>query len=103
MKPPRKGNPVERLPDWRVTLPLAEESPAVAREPGAADPAGHRRCQTAGADCTAARAPRLRAPEGLERMRRANTKHGRYAEAHQRLMRFIRAPDSEAPRIVGEL
>jgi hypothetical protein len=44
-----------------------------------------------------------RTPEGLERMRRAKTKHGKYSEENRRLMRLIRELDREARRMAGEL
>ncbi len=44
-----------------------------------------------------------RTPEGLERMRRAKTKHGNYTHETRQLMRLIRALDREARRTSGEL
>jgi hypothetical protein len=44
-----------------------------------------------------------RTPEGLERMRRANTRHGKYSEENQQLMRLIRALDKEARRTAKEV
>jgi hypothetical protein len=36
-------------------------------------------------------------------MRRANTKHGRYTKENQQLMRLIRALNTQARRMAGEL
>jgi hypothetical protein len=98
-----KGNPVDRLPDWRITLPLAQASPrcgARTRSGSACKSPGmsNGRCRLHGGLSTGPRTP-----EGLERMRRANTKHGKYTEENRRLMRYIRALDMEARRTAGEL
>ena len=98
-----KVNPVNRLPDWRITLPLAQASPrcgartrsgSACKSPGMANG----RCRLHGGKSTGPRTP-----EGLERMRRANTKHGRYTKENQQLMRLIRALDGEARRTLREL
>jgi hypothetical protein len=98
-----KGNPVDRLPDWRITLPLAQSSPrcgARTRSGSACKSPGmsNGRCRLHGGLSTGPRTP-----EGLERMRRANTKHGKYTQENQRLMRLVRALDREARRLAGEL
>ena len=83
-------NPVHRLPDWRVTLPLAQACTrcgartrigAACQSP--AMPNG--RCRMHGGKSTGPRTT-----EGLERMRRAKTRHGIYTEEHRHLMRMIR-------------
>jgi hypothetical protein len=43
-----------------------------------------------------------RTAEGLERMRRAKTRHGSYSEESRRLMRYIRTLAAEARRTVEE-
>jgi hypothetical protein len=103
MKPPRKGNPAERLLDWRVTLPLAQAAPrcgARTRSGSACkSPAmPNRRCRLHGGPSTGPRTA-----EGLERMRRANTKHGRYTKENQQLMSLIRALDREARRMADKV
>ena len=45
---------------------------------GRASPAERQPCRTVGAKFTAAKVPGPRTPEGLERSRRANWKHGRF-------------------------
>jgi len=98
-----KVNPVDRLPDWRITLPLARASPrcgartrrgSACKAPGMANG----RCRLHGGPSTGPRTA-----EGLERMRRANTKHGRYTKENQQLMRLIRALNTQARRMAGEL
>lgn len=86
-------NPVRRLPDWRVTLPLARSAPrcrAKTRIGGScqqpAMPNG--RCRMHGGASTGPRTA-----EGLERIRAARTKHGlRTAEmeAMRQMMRVLR-------------
>jgi hypothetical protein len=44
-----------------------------------------------------------RTAEGLERMRRANTRHGGYSDENRRLMRHVRALAAEARRIAEEM
>jgi hypothetical protein len=86
-----RDNPVHRLPDWRATLPLAQSCPrcgACTRSGGAcrspAMPNG--RCRMHGGKSTGPRTV-----EGLERMRRAKTKHGSYSAETIQLTRAIRA------------
>ena len=71
-------NPVHRLPDWRVTLPLAQTCPrcGARTQKGAAcqSPAmPNGRCRMHGGKSTGPRTT-----EGLDRMRRAKTRHGMY-------------------------
>src|ERR1700722_6275001 len=98
-----KRNPVDRLPDWRITLPLAQASPrcgARTRSGSAckspAMPNG--RCRMHGGKSTGPRTA-----EGLERMRRAKTRHGNYSEENRQLMRYVRALNAEARRTAGKL
>jgi len=82
---PKKAgdNPVHRLPDLRLTLPLVQSCPrcgARTRNGGAckapAMPNG--RCRMHGGKSTGPRTA-----EGLERMRRAKTRHGSYSEQNR--------------------
>jgi hypothetical protein len=65
-------------------------------------PASHTRCRMADAGCTAAKALARARSRGLERMRRANTRHGGYSEDTRRLMQYIRALAAEARRTAEE-
>jgi hypothetical protein len=98
-----RDNPVCRLPDWRITLPLAQAAPrcgARTRNGSACKSPGmsNGRCRLRGGLSTGPRTP-----EGLEQMRRAKTRHGGYSEEHRRLMRYIRALDAAARRTAEEL
>ena len=96
-------NPVQRLPDWRVTLPLAQACPrcgartrigAACRSPAMANG----RCRMHGGKSTGPRTI-----EGLERMRRAKTRHGMYSEEHRHLMRTTRDLDALARQSLDDL
>jgi hypothetical protein len=98
-----RGNPMYRLPDWRITLPLAQASPrcgARTRSGQAckspAMPNG--RCRLHGGKSTGPRTA-----EGLERMRRANTRHGNYSEETRQLMRYIHALAAKSRRMVEDI
>jgi hypothetical protein len=85
-----KDNPADRLPDWRVTLPLAQAAPRCGARNRAGNPCRapampNGRCQMHGGKSTGPRTA-----EGLERMRRAKTKHGLYTAEALRLKRAIR-------------
>ena len=102
MQKKAKDNPVHRLPDWRTTLPLAQSCPrcgARTRNGGSckspAMPNG--RCRMHGGKSTGPRTA-----EGLERMRRTNTKHGLYSAETVRVMRAIRALQRGARRMLDE-
>lgn len=93
---------MQRLPDWRITLPLAQVCPrcgARTRSGGSckapAMPNG--RCRMHGGKSTGPRTP-----EGLERIRRANTRHGSYSAEHQEFMRLIRMLDADTRRTLEE-
>ena len=100
----KPGNdPVQRLPDWRTTLPLAQSCPrcgARTRSGGAcrspAMPNG--RCRMHGGTSTGPRTP-----EGLERMRRARTRHGNDSGETRELMRSIRILGTAARRTLKGL
>jgi hypothetical protein len=102
MQKKAKDNPVHPVPDWRVTLPMAQACPrcgARTRSGGScrspAMPNG--RCRMHGGKSTGPRTA-----EGLERMRRAKTKHGLYSAETLRLMRAIRALQRDARRVLDE-
>ena len=91
-----RDNPMHRLPDWRHTLPLAQSchrcgartrSGASCKSPAMQNG----RCRMHGGTSTGPRTS-----EGLERMRRANTRHGIYSEESRRQMRAIRKLVREA-------
>jgi hypothetical protein len=44
-----------------------------------------------------------RTPEGLERMRRAKKRHGKYSEENLRLVKYVRALAKEARRTADKL
>jgi hypothetical protein len=97
-----RDNPVRRLPDWRLTLPLAQSCPrcdartrsgAKCRAPAMSNG----RCRMHGGKSTGPRTS-----EGLERMRRANTRHGNYSEESRQLMRAIQLLVAEAQRTAEE-
>ena len=97
-----KDNPVDRLPDWHTTLPLAQAVPRCGARnrkgnPCRAPAMPNGRCQMHGGKSTGPRTA-----EGLERMRRANTKHGLYSAETLRVMRAIRALRRDARRMLDE-
>jgi hypothetical protein len=86
-----RDNPVHRLPDWRTTLPLAQSCPRCGARTRTGKPCrspamANGRCRLHGGKSTGPRTA-----EGLDRMRRAKTKHGNYSAETLRLMRAIRA------------
>ena len=79
MRQKPRDNPMHRLPDWRTTLPLAQSSPRcgartrsgnACRSPAMANG----RCRMHGGKSTGPPTA-----EGLQRMRKARTIHGRYS------------------------
>ena len=93
-------NPACRLPDWRTTLPLAHASPRCGARTragtpcrAAAMPAG--RCRIHGGASTGPRTV-----EGLERIRKARTTHGRRTGENRRVAKMIQALKAEAKRLV---
>jgi hypothetical protein len=100
MKSESPKNPACRLPDWRITLPLAHASPrcgartrAGAPCRAAAMPAG--RCRIHGGASTGPRTA-----EGLERMRAAKTTHGQRTAEMERMRKMVRGLMAEAKRLV---
>ena len=116
-----RDDPMHRLPDWRLTLPLAQscprcgartrsgakcEAPAMSngpqpgplRTPPPPPPPGPPpRCRMHGGKSTGPRTS-----EGLERMRRANTRHGIYSEERRRLIQAVRKLVREARQTAEE-
>ena len=97
-----KDNPADRLPDWRATLPLAQAAPRCGARNRAGNPCRapampNGRCQMHGGKSTGPRTA-----EGLERMRRAKTKHGLYTAETLRLKRAVRALQRNVRRTLEE-
>jgi hypothetical protein len=97
-----RDSPVHRLPDWRLTLPLAQSCRRCgARTRGGlkckAPAMSNGRCRMHGGKSTGPRTS-----EGLERMRRANTRHGIYSEERRRLMLAVRKLVREARQTAEE-
>jgi hypothetical protein len=97
-----RDSPGHRLPAWQLTLPLAQSC----RRCGARTRSGasckspamqNGRCRMHGGTSTGPRTS-----EGLERMRRANTRHGIYSEESRRQMRAIRKLVREAEQTAKE-
>ena len=95
-----RQNPAHRLPDWRITMPLAHASPRCGARTraslpckGPAMPNG--RCRMHGGTSTGPRTP-----EGLQRIRKARTVHGAYGAEMRELRRLMRALDEEQRRVL---
>src|SRR5271170_5325257 len=93
-----RDSPVHRLPDWRLTLPLAQSCPRCGArtrsgEKCKAPAMSNGRCRMHGGKSTGPRTL-----EGLERMRRGNTRHGNYSEESRQLTRAVRLLIAEALR-----
>lgn len=100
MKSKSSHNPTERLPDWRVTLPLAQSCPRC----GARTRAGtlckspamkNGRCRFHGGASTGPRTA-----EGLQRMRDAKTTHGNRTAEMELVRKLIRDLKAGAKRLV---
>src|SRR3954464_10605790 len=92
-------NPACRLPDWRITLPLAHAAPRCGARTragtpcrAAAMPAG--RCRIHGGASTGPRTG-----EGLERIRAARTTHGLRTAEMEEMRRLIRVLRTDAKRL----
>src|SRR3954451_16974305 len=99
MKSESPKNPACRLPDWRITLPLAHAAPRCGARTragtpcrAAAMPAG--RCRIHGGASTGPRTG-----EGLERIRAARTTHGLRTAEMKRIREMIRELKAEARRL----
>jgi hypothetical protein len=96
----RAQDPMRRLPDWRVTLPLARAAPrcgAKTRAGGSCkQPAmPNRRCRMHGGASTGPRTA-----EGLERVRTARTTHGLRTAEMARLRKMLRILRHEQRRVL---
>lgn len=85
-----RQNPMHRLPDWRETLPMAQAAPRChtrTRSGGSCGSAAMRngRCRMHGGCSTGPRTA-----EGVERIRQARTRHGRYAASMGEVQAVIR-------------
>ena len=93
----QRGNPMHRLPHWSTTLPLAQSCP---------------RCEAKTRDGNSCRSPAMpngrcrmhggastgpRTAEGLARIRKARTKHGRYSAEMMELRQML-AEDRQLTR-----
>ncbi|HBK07669.1 MAG TPA: hypothetical protein DDZ81_17755 [Acetobacteraceae bacterium] len=93
---------MHRLPDWRITLPLAQACLrcGARTRSGAACKASAMldgRCRMHGGKSTGPKTA-----EGLERIRRARTRHGCYSEEYRRMMKAVRALSADASRLIDE-
>ena len=96
-----RDSPMHRLPDWRLTLPLAQSCRRCGARTRGGVNARRQRCQMADAECMADPSTGPRTLEGLERMRRANTRHGNYSEkSRRRLIQAVRKLVREARQTV---
>src|SRR4051812_34911024 len=100
MKSESPKNPACRLPDWRITLPLAHASPGCGARTragapcrAAAMPAG--RCRIHGGASTGPRTA-----EGLERIRTARTTHGQRTAEMAQMRAAVRELIAESKRLV---
>jgi ribosomal protein L32 len=97
-----RDNPLHRLPDWRLTLPLAQSCPRCGARTRSgtkckAPAMSNGRCRMHGGKSTGPRTS-----EGLECMRQANTRHGNYSEESRQLMRAVRRLIAEARQMAEE-
>jgi ribosomal protein L32 len=93
-----RDNPMQRLPDWHLTLPLAQSCPRCGARTRSgtsckAPAMSNGRCRMHGGTSTGPRTS-----EGLERMKRANTRHGNYSEESRQRVRAVRLLIAEARR-----
>jgi ribosomal protein L32 len=97
----RPDNPMRRLPDWRTTLPMAQNSPRCGAKTRTAricqQPAMRNagRCRMHGGASTGARTA-----EGLARMVAAKTIHGGRSAEAVRFRQMLRALRAETKRLV---
>jgi hypothetical protein len=93
-------NPARHVPDWRLTLPLARLAPrclARTRHGGSCQQAAmsNGRCRMHGGASTGPRTA-----EGLERIRKARTKHGRRTAEMEQLRKLVVSLRREARQLV---
>jgi ribosomal protein L32 len=102
MDPKPDRNPVHRLPDWRLTLPMAQAAARCgaktrAHTPCKAPAMPNGRCRMHGGASTGPRTA-----EGLQRIVKARTKHGRYSADSRRLADLIRMLKADAKAAIEE-
>ena len=95
-----RQNPAHRLPDWRITMPLAHASPRCGARTRAGTPCRspampNGRCRMHGGASTGPRTP-----EGLQRIVKARTVHGAYGAEMRELRRLMRALNEEQRRVL---
>lgn len=101
MKSELPNNPVRRVPDWRVTLPLAQACPRCGARTRRGTPCrglavrNRLRCRMHGGNSTGPRTA-----EGLARMRAAKTKHGQRTGEMAQIREMVRELKAEAKRLV---
>jgi hypothetical protein len=95
-----RQNPAHRLPDWRITMPMAHATPRCGARTrtgmackGPAMPNG--RCRMHGGTSTGPRTA-----EGLQRIAKARTVHGAYGAEMRELRRLMRGLRAGAKRLV---
>ena len=94
-------NPVERLPDWRTTLQLAQSCPRCGARTRSGKPCrsaamkNRRRCRLHGGLSTGPHTP-----EGLARIRAARTTHGLRTAEMEELRELVRELRAGAKRLV---
>lgn len=99
----QEENPMQRLPDWRTTLPLAQCCPRCGARTRAGTPCqspamSNGRCRMHGGASTG---PRTLA--GLERIRKARTQHGRFSTEMLELRRWSAELRRDARQFTGEV
>ena len=87
--PAARVNPMHRLPHWASTLPLAQASPRCGARTRQGTPCkcpamANGRCRMHGGASTGPRTA-----EGIERIRKARTKHGGYSAEMRRLREIV--------------
>jgi hypothetical protein len=94
-------NPTHMLPDWRVTMPLAHASPRCGARTRSHAPCkgpamANGRCRMHGGASTGPRTP-----EGLARIRAAQTTHWMRTAEMRELRRLMRALNKEQRRVLA--
>jgi hypothetical protein len=92
--------PVRRVPDWRVTLPLAQSCPRCGARTRSGRPCQgpampNHRCRMHGGLSTGPRTP-----EGLARIRGARTTHGLRTAEMEQMRKLVRELRAGAKRLV---
>jgi len=98
-----RDNPVSRLPNWRSTLPLAQSCPRCSARTRSGAPCKSPAMQNGRCRMHGGMSTDPRTPEGLERMQRANTRHGNYSKESRQLMRALQRLVVEARQTVEEM